>query len=245
MVRASALRVTGLTSKGVVPSPYPMAASRSVIRVTIDEVTDAKATETEDADNGRARIKIPGDEQVVGYVLDIEFIRVDPGLISLLTQVPQVLNHSGDVVGFDADTRLPVATLALEVWSRLDRQSTYGYTIFPMLKGGRISGVKFDGGLASFTVLGARTQTAPRWGRGPYDVLGPGQPLEAPVSRNTAWTTTVTTLPPPEQTDGIVYVTPPLPADWEGGTAAETTDDILDGEFVVTSSDDVDGGQAA
>lgn len=116
----------------------------------------------------------------------------------------------GNIVGFDMTTRLPAKAFGLEVWTRLTDQSCaggqrkYGYTLFPFLKGGYLTGFTFANGLVSFEVVGAQTRRNGQWGYGPYDLEGPGLRLVEPVSGNLMWRNFITTAPPPEQTDGIV-----------------------------------------
>src|SRR6187402_1542480 len=118
MVRGSTLRVTGLRPNGAVISDtdVPCVVSRSTVKVTIDEVADAQDDQTMRDDVDRPRIHLPGNEDVIGYSAGIEFLRVDPGLLSLIAGVPVALDAAGNAVGFDAQTKLPVTSFGLEVW---------------------------------------------------------------------------------------------------------------------------------
>lgn len=243
MVRGSTIRVTGLTKAGRLPTLARYAVSRSVAEVRIDEVSDAVQTDTLRDERGRMAVNISGVTDRIGYTADVSFRRVDPDLISLMTGVPVVTNAAGDVVGFDLNTRLPAAAFALEVWSRLDRSgSQYGYTIFPFLRGGYLSGFVFDNGAVTFTLKGARTGRSNGWGRGPFDIFGVDEPLRTPVSRDIPWLTTITTLAPPIEQNGAIDL---IVDTIDGGTANLTTADSIDGEWVVTSPDIVNGGSAA
>lgn len=246
MVRGSAVRATSLTARGSVEDIVRFASSKAVATVTIDVVSDAGGSELIKTDIDEPRLHLIRNEQTVRYTTETRLLKVDAGVLTLMTGVPVVLDAFGDVVGFDADTRLPVKSFALEVWSRLagaqDSPRRWGYTLFPFLRGGYISGVTFDGGLASFTVKGAKTQRRSRWGVGPWDVYGPYQRLETPVSGNTHWRSITTTLAPPAQVfgvqtfDDVIY----------GGNAATTSADVIDGgNAAFTTPWIIDGGTAS
>lgn len=235
MVRGAALRTTALKPCGTIPDEITYAASKSVISVRINEVVESGRNELLRTEEDVPRLHFVQSDQTIRYRLDINFARVDPEMLNLIASVPVVANAAGDLVGFDSDTRLPVAAFGLEVWSRLagrdcvDGQRQWGYTVFPYLKGGTLTGFTFANGLVSFNVVGAQTRRVVRWGVGPYDLEGPFRRLLEPVSGNTAWRTMVTTAPPPEETQGVVTVQDEI----DGGTAS------------VTSSDEIDGGDAA
>lgn len=267
MVRGSAIRVTGLGSRGQVPDTIQFATSKSVVRVQVNEVTESASNELLRNEDDEARIKFTRPAQTIRYTVDVDFLRVDPGVLALMTGQPVVLDDTGDVVGFDAKTRVLPASFGLEVWSKLegggacivsvgfgegpfgltpfggDEMATaqYGYTLFPFLKGGRISGFSFDGGLVSFNLRGAQTRKASRWGVGPHDLEGVHKRLLKVVSRNSSFQNFITPAAPPveacglQETEDVIY----------GGDAASTTSGVIDGEFVETSPWIIEGGGAA
>lgn len=236
MVRGSALRVTGLTKAGGLPAEIPYVATSSVTRVALNEVSEGGSNQTMRSEDGEIRLHMVTPAQPIKYTCDIEFIRTDPELLNLLTGVPVVTNASGDVVGFDARTKLNVATFGLEIWSRLTGQTCtgqltdgafgvgpfgfgpfgaaedsetgrkWGYTLFPYLRGGRLSGFRFEAGLVSFSLVGAQVLRGSGWGVGPYDLTGPDTPLFVPIARNTRFRQIILPSQPPAQTDGISYV---------------------------------------
>lgn len=234
MVRGAGLRVTELNRCGELSGTVRYAASKSVIRVRINEVTDTKADQLLRNEENEPRVRLNGYEETIRYTVDIEFIRVDPGILSLVSGVPVVLNAAGNVAGFDAETKMEPVAFGLEVWSRLAGQACvegereYGYTLFPFLKGGTLGGFAFTNGRVSFTLVGAQTRRLPRWGTGPYDIYGPWQRLLDPVQPGVNWKTFKVAFPPPEETDGTV----------------EFDDEIDGGDAFVTSSDEIDGGDA-
>jgi hypothetical protein len=248
MVRGSTLRVTQLREDGAISDPVAYAVSRSVVKVDIDEVTDDQGNETYRDETDQPRIHLPGTDEVVGYVTRSQFLRVDPGFLSLMAGVEVALDANGDGVGFDARTKIPAKAFALEVWSKLTGPvcadgPKWGYTLFPCLKGGTLAGFEFANALTTFTLDGAMTESGRKWHVGPYDLHERWERLLDPVSRNTPWHTEVTDVPPPTQTDGIVTFvdrvangTPanpmPIPTDpvrLIGGTAAYTSPWIVSG----------------
>lgn len=249
MVRGSAVRVTGLGNRGQVPDPAPYAVSKSVVKVVIGDVVEAGSTEIMGNPEEERRLRFVRSAQTIRHRVDIEFLRVDPGVYSLVAGVPTVLNDAGDVVGFDSNTHLPPASFALEVWSKLaarycvDGSREWGYTLFPYLKGGRIGGFRFHSGLVSFNLIGAQTRRASRWGVGPHDMTGPFERLLTPVSRNTSYRIFTTPTQPPAETCGVQTTTdvldngtaanpmpiPSAPLVVDGGGAAETSAFIIDG----------------
>lgn len=246
VIRGSTLRVTALSPKGAVTDPsIAYAVSRSVTKVTINETTDAATGGVERDEYDRPRIALPDITDLIGYQVDVSFIRVDPGFLSLLTGLPLVLNAAGDVAGFDMQTRLPVVAFALEVWSKLANSQQWGYTLFPNLRGGYMQGYTIEDDLVSFTVTNANSRNGALWSSGPYDVYGPFERLDKPVSGNDAWRQMVVDQAPPAQTDGIKTFIDSI----DNGTAADpqpdpTTPAILDAGDIDTSAWIISGGAA-
>jgi len=174
-----------------------------------------------------------------------------------------------NVVGFDSRSKVPPVAFALEIWSKLAGvfcatrelgfgegdfggmdfgESVYGapapqwgYTLFPFLKGGLMSGFAFANGAVTFNLRRAQTRRGAGWGYGPYDINGPFERLVTPVSGNTNWRNTLVSAPPPLPTDGIASFNDII----DGGTATMTSSDVLDGgTATLTTSRVVDGGRA-
>lgn len=269
-VRGSAIRVTGLTSRGAVPSLVEYVTSKSVVKVTVNEVVEQASTEVVRNPEEKRRLRYVRPAQTIRHKVDIEFLRVDPDLLRLVAGVELVYKdvagfgevpfgvalfggEAGSVVGFDSGTSLKATSFALEVWSKIEAQSStpallgfdeipfdtapfdaaiagpatcstrrWGYTLLPFLRGGRLSGFKFDKGLVSFNLIGAQTRRNPGWGVGPHDLTGPFQRLETPVSRNTSWRMFVSEAQPPAEQCGIQYLDPDV---LDNGTAANPMPD--------------------
>ncbi len=270
-VRGSALRITGLDERGRVPDDIPYAVSKSVIRVSVREVTESGATDIFKTPEDERRLRIIRPAQTIRNEVDVEFLRVDPGVLSMVSGAISVgmsssfgfgegpfgedsfggeMGGSGDIVGFDVDTHTAPASFALEVWSKLAGSACvdgqrWGYTLFPFLKGGRISGFQFSNGLVSFNLIGAQTRKHPRWNVGPHDIDGVFQRLLTPVSRNSVYRMFVTEGAPPVEACGIAYRTDVL----DNGTAANPMPDpsaplAVDGGGAETSPYIIYGGRA-
>lgn len=241
MVRGEVIRVTALDSRGrpeIPGQPATYVVAKAVARININEVTEAGSNEVQRNDDNERRLLLITPEQTIRYKIDIDFLRVDPGVVNLVSGLPTVSNAMGDLVGFDANTRVKATSFALEVWTRLsmrcaDGSRQWGYTLFPFCKGGIMSGFSFDNSAVTFGLRGAATQRGNKWGVGPYAI----DDSPVLVSGNTPWRQIVTTVPPPSPTNGIDTVI-------EGGNASMTSDNVIDGQFVVTSPDVVDGGEA-
>jgi hypothetical protein len=220
--------------------------SRCVAKVQINEVTESGGNELirDEWDNERLHFVTP--DKTIKYTTDLSFLQVDPGMISLISGVPVVTNAAGEVVGFDMNTRLPAASFGLEVWSKITGRCVtpqYGYTLFPFLKGGWLTGFTFSNGLVSFNLVGAQTKQNPTWGSGPYPVMGNGGLLPgAPMGRGKSWRVVVVDAPPPPQTCGVITTDPNV---IDGGSAFYTSEGVIDGGTAfTTTSIVVDGGGA-
>lgn len=242
MVRGSTVRVTRLDKRGApwaLGWPTAYVVSKAVTRVSLDPLIDTGGTEMLRNAEDERRIVLVKPDRTLRYSADIEFVGVDPGMLSLVSGVPLVYNAAGDVVGFDAQSKMKATAFALEVWTKLagaacaDGTQRWGYTVFPFLKGGWLTGFKFSNAAVKFSLRGATTQWGSRWNGGPYSV----DHSQVMVSGNTAYRQIITDFAPPLASQGIEEV-------FEGGDASMTSDNVLDGEFVVTSPRVVDGGEA-
>lgn len=312
MVRGAALRVTGLGPRGQVPDTVQYAVSKSVSKVVINEMTDAGQSERLRTNEDKTRLMFIRPEKTIRYTVDIDFLRVDPGVLSLVAGVPLVYAHAAgfdelpfdispfdsisvqDVRGFDSVTRRPAKAFGLEVWTRLagvacgddvgatgfgeglfgdgvmgggggggstfggggfggglmgggESSSTgggrrWGYTVFPFLRGGYLSGFEFKNGLVSFNLRQAQTRRAPRWGVGPHDLEGAHRRLLTSVPRALSFRSFITTSQPPPEQCGVIETTDVI----DGGSASMTSDDVIDGGTSdSTSAWIVEGGSAA
>jgi hypothetical protein len=215
------------------------------------------------------------DPEMLRLVAGVELVyKAEAGFGEAPFGVMMFGGDAGTVIGFDSGTTLRATSFALEVWSKLDGASAkpralggfdttpfdmpvpnaggcrdgrrWGYSLFPFLRGGRLSGFKFANGLVSFNLIGAQTRRNPGWGVGPYDLTGPFQRLSTPVSRNTSWRMFITEGSPPAEECGIQYR---LPDVLDNGTAANPMPDpgaplLVDAGGASTEPWIIDGGRA-
>lgn len=296
MVRGSALRITALHEDGNLVEPIEYGVTKSLTKVTIDETTDGGGNEVLRGEAGDARIVFTQDTEQVGYTAGVDFMRTDPGVLRLLTGNPIVMSPQGHIVGFDANTRVPVNAFALEVWSKLDRSACitaalgfgegafgempfgdgsngsiaeqmialgfgegpfgmmafgdgsvgqiprlWGYTVFPYISGGYLSGFTFANAAISFRLTGARIQRGTRWAVGPHDLNGLRERHTEHVSGNDWWRQTLVALDPPVQQEGTSTFDDAI----YGGDASETSADIvIGGSADYTSPWIINGGRA-
>lgn len=152
-----------------------------------------------------------------GYGVEVQFCGVDPELFTLMTGQPIVLNAAGDdVVGFRVNSQVKVDELgfALELWSTVpvaacdvSGGSSYGYFLLPFLQGGVLGDFTVENGAINFTLTGATSKDGSEWGVGPYDVVrdvgNAAAPLNEPIESGDHLHMQLTTVPPPEPSDGF------------------------------------------
>lgn len=282
MVRGRVARFTRLDARGIpVEGESSVIVTSGLAKVTINERSETQSTDLIRSDRDDPRILLRGKTQTMGYSADIDLCGVDPELISLLTGMPLVANAVGDVVGNDAKMKMPVANFAMEIWSKLDQPVngyTYGYTVFPRLRGGRLGGFSFGSNAVDFTITAARTTRASRWGIGPYSLrrsdagwdIAPCAPMipltkeggfgeiafgEEPfggyvypifdrlgteIGSHTHWRNFLLDWAP-SPTCGA---TPLYDAVDNGSASDPISEDVIDGQFVLTGDDVLDGGYA-
>lgn len=215
-VRGRVIRVTRLDSCGNPdPGASAVVVSKRVSSIAIDEVTDDGTNIRERNFGDELEVVDDAFTQVLGYTANINFVGVDPELISLMTGNPVVTDANDDIVGWDVNTGIDLDSFgfALEVWSRLAGSACdpsgfrqWGYTVFPYLKGGRMGGFSFENGLVAFNIQGAQTRDGNGWGVGPYDVTrdeaDAASPLNTALGVNTQYRNIVVNLDPPTATCG-------------------------------------------
>lgn len=225
MVRGHVVRVTELGRCEGQPEPgtanYVVANCVATVKATERTYTHAGGAETSDSDE----VRIVHDEwsETIGYTVDINLLRVDPQMLSIVS------GNGYSLVDYDSETEtaelVGYATeawpglryeYALEVWSRLGSQTCngerlWGYTLFPRLRQGSLSGFDIGNGLTNLNINGASCLRGTAWGAGPYAaVAGYGEGLFGlvPFNRhetevvlsahyNQFWFTRVVTTPPP------------------------------------------------
>ena len=151
-----------------------------------------------------------------GYTLEIAFCGVQPELFTLMTGQPLVLNAAGtEAVGFRVNSKIKAddSGFALEMWSNVpvaacdeSGGASYGYFLIPFIQGGTLGDVTVENGAINFTLSGASSKDGSEWGVGPYDVVrdegGQPGPLNEPIDSGDHLNLEVTTVAPPEPSEG-------------------------------------------
>lgn len=175
--------------------------------------------------------------------MDIEGVlcEVDVELLAMMTGMPQVLDYAERPNGFRFTKDVNVDEgFALEVWSGTAGDDcevpeddsilestgstlSYGYWLAPAVVEATLGEIEIAASVATFTITG-RAVSAPRWGRGPYDVIQQdaqntaGRLLE-PILKDEFVHVEMTNIAPPEETSGAVELELPTPyyGDSNGG----------------------------
>jgi hypothetical protein len=189
----------------------------------------------------------------------ITFCGVEPAIYSRMTGAPMVVDaETGDVIGFDDDTSVDLMAVrwGLEGWSEAfdvndcddEGNVPYWYYAWPSFAGGRAGDYTLEDALVNFTVTDAHTMGGAGWGVGPYNVTrdenGDPSPLIDALTKYKHGRRFVTTVAPPEVTNGFVPLDDPdddpaetatagTPGTWDGVRPFDFTE--LDGSAIAAS----------
>lgn len=234
VVRGKRLRVTRVDRCGMpLAGPKAQQVTKGFISINYSqEMKDAEDLEQTNAD-GEVCVSDRTPPEIKWVNIEAEFCDVDVELLSIMTGLPQVLDYRNRPGGFRINNTVPVDEgFALELWSGtagddcdepeddsiLEATSPileYGYWLAPAVVEGVIGDIEIGASVATFTVTG-RAVSAPRWGRGPYQVVAtdgqntPGR-LLSPIRRKEFIHVEKTTIAPPPVSDGAQALTLPTP----------------------------------
>jgi hypothetical protein len=157
-----------VTSKGFISVAFTANSTES------DEISVQNAA-------GEVCVFEPSESSFTGYGVEITFCEVDVELFSLATGQQVYLDGNGNAIGFTVNTKIErEGGFALELWAGSpnadvcvdpNAQGSYGYLLFPFIKGGIVGDFTIENGAATFTVSGSTTRDGNGWGTGPYEVL--------------------------------------------------------------------------
>lgn len=204
MARGRVARFTLLDPCGDPVTPLSTVTTAGIVTATVDEITENLSTETFKNETENRRLIFRSRQETVRYSVDITLAGTNPLLIQMLTGQPLVRNAQDDVVGNDAMLDATIPSFAMEVWSRLSpaiNDYSYGLTIFPRLKGGRVNSFEFsNAGSVSFSITGSKTLRHSRWNDVPRPTIGwdrtgwdttgwdlTSDDLEPPIGHNLHW----------------------------------------------------------
>lgn len=234
VVRGKRLRGTRVDRCGMpLAGPKATLVTKGFISINYSfEMKDAEDYEQTNAD-GENCVTDRSAPQIKWANVEASLCDVDVELLSMMTGLPQVLDYANKPAGFRINDTVQVDQgFALELWSGTagddcdeptnddiltanDFIAEYGYWLAPAVVEGVIGDIEIGASVATFTVTG-RAVSAPRWGRGPYNVV----PVDAantagrlltPLKKREFVHAQRTTIAPPEVTDGAVPLTLPTP----------------------------------
>lgn len=219
MIRGRRMRVTRLDGCGapVVGDSSTSVSSGFISVAFAAQTTEAEVIEVTNAD-GKICARDTGSPQFNGYNLDITFCGVEPCIIEMLTGQPVVMDATDEVIGFRMNSKVDQTAqgFALEVWTGIPGEAcasgagTFGYILVPFVSSGVVGDFTVENAAINFTVTGASTKDGNGWGTGPYSVFGTTlAPTKLPeaLDKDDHLYVAMTTLAPPEPTDGCIALT--------------------------------------
>lgn len=249
VVRGKKIRVTRVDRCGMpLAGPGNQLVTEGFVTVNFtQQMKDAEDLEQANA-NGDVCVSDRTTPQVKWGNVDISLCDVDTELLGMMTGMPQVLDHNQDSVGFRISDSVQVdGGFALELWtgtagdgcdepdnddifSAVNPIQEYGYWLAPAVVEGVIGDVEVGASVSTFNVTG-RAVAGPRWGRGPYNVVGidddntAGRLLQ-PMGRGQFVHVQKTTIGPPESTSGAAELTVPMP--YYGAEGVDSVEELED-----------------
>jgi len=239
LVRGRRMRVTRLDACGrVALGPRSQVSTKGFISVGLTANTEEGETISVTNAAGEICILDEPAPKFTGWTVEVNFCGVDPELFSLMSGQPIVFGANGDAVGFRVNSSVDLngQGFALELWSSVpvaacdaSGGASYGYFLIPFVQGGTLGDVTVENGAINFTLTGARSKDGSEWGVGPYDVVrddaGAAGPLLEPIDANDHLHLEVTTVAPPEPSDGAVALGTEATGATAGTPATLTPDD--------------------
>lgn len=188
LVRGKVARLTLVDQCGM-----PIATNSSYCTDGFITVSSTKNMDTGDEikvrqANGIIGVHEPGRVSLLNYSVDINFTKVDPGAMAMLTGDPAILDFNSIIVGWSERALQQVTqNFALEVWS--DTSGTactagsrlYGYMLYPLISEAYLTFDNISDKEVTATVHGM-SYGSPSWGRGPYGALADGSSIRGPVA---------------------------------------------------------------
>lgn len=211
------VRVTELDNCGVPQDEFVV--SDGTVSVSISAETEDGVEVFQRKSNGQTCINRRQVDTLKRYMTSIDWCEVDPDIFRLIAGArPE--DDGDDVVGYRTVTGALDSAWALEGWTQLGDDpcdaggQTYGYFLFPLLRGGLIGDFELGAESTTFTTEGSFTQPGDGWDTGPYEVIGsPGAPtvLGAPMLSDEPYLHRLTQVPPPDVVCGVQVLSPASP----------------------------------
>lgn len=235
IVRGKRMRLTRVGACGLpIKGENSTLVTKGFVSLNITKVMkDAEDLEQTNADGGVC-IADRTPPELKWFEFEAEFCRVDPEVLSFFTDDATVLDYANRPVGFRSSKTVKVdAGAAVELWTGVGADdcdvpeddtafeagetgnAPYGYFLMPYIKEAVMGDFEIGAQVTTFKVSGI-TGAAPKWGRGPYNVVPvdaknkPGR-LLTPFEADQHLHFQRTTIAPPAETDGAVALALPQP----------------------------------
>lgn len=186
--------------------------------------------------DGRYGVRRAAQPELLDITLAIVFNRVDPSVYTAITGKVPIRSRQaadlGDIIGWRTDRSIRPHDIrwGLELWSdayedgcTADGLVPYAYFGWPTITGGKVSDVTIENNAVTFGITEARTKDGTGWGVGPYlvdsDDVGDPAPLETALGSKDHDIFLITTVAPPEATNGFLPLDDPDDADATTATA--------------------------
>ena len=213
------------------------------VTANYDDGTEKQVTNA----GGKKCINVPPKPEFLNYSIDLTFCNVDPDFYTLATGFPAIVDPvTGDTIGYKTNRSVRPMDVgwALEAWSSavgsvacdISGDVPWGYSLWPFLSGARAGDYTLEDNAVTFTVSAAITRDGTGWGVGPYNVVrdaaGALSPLLEVLDILDHDLRQYTTVPPPEETGGLIPLDDPdgsaatqatagIPGTWNGTRPAD------------------------
>lgn len=138
--------------------------------------------------NGLIGVHEQGRQTFINVSVEIDLIKVNPGVITMLTGDPGVLDYNSTIVGWEEKELIAInQSFGLEVWTATSAARctagalTSGYMLYPLL-----SQITLDIDTISDKEITAKIKATsyanPTWGKGPYGTGSDGSSITGPVA---------------------------------------------------------------
>lgn len=192
-VRGKRLRVTELDECGGVSDKSNMITSDGFISVTISPETEDGSEIIVKNANGDICINEIGNPSFKYFTVEIEFCRVNPALLAIMTNADEYLDYAGDLSGFTVPEGTLSGAFALELWLGMSGQGCLSgnsgeasaYMLLPYVSQGVLGELEINGEDAiTFKMTASVTKGGNTWGVGPYNVMlkEDGTPAKLPTA---------------------------------------------------------------
>lgn len=209
-------------------------SSEGFVSIAVTANYDDGSEKTVTNAGGKKCVFVRAKSEFLNYSLDVTFCAVDPEFYSLATGQPVIYDPvTGDAIGYKTNrgVRPDDRSWGLESWSDAQGSTAcagedgvpYGYSLWPFLAGARVGDYTLEDNAVTFTVSQAVTKDGTGWGHGPYNVVrdasGDPSPLLEALDVLDHDLRQYTTVPPPEETIGLVPLDDPDNPDADAATA--------------------------